>query len=80
MHPAVTVVSAVPSTVDGAPSSTVTWNANENGAFSVRKGGTNCSDGTQLATGNYTAAPNNTTAMVNSSRPLSGGEHDPGLV
>src|SRR5581483_4436995 len=51
--PTVNIVSAVPSTVDGAPSSTVTWNASENGAFSVRVGGAGCADGTQLSSGTY---------------------------
>lgn len=65
--PTVNIVSAVPSTVDGAPSSTVTWNASENGAFSVRVGGSGCTDGNQLSSGTYSSSPANTTATVNSS-------------
>jgi hypothetical protein len=63
--PTVTVVSASPATLGEGDSSTITWKANENGSFSVRVGGTSCSTGTQVASGNYTTQPNNTTSTVN---------------
>src|SRR5204863_9719181 len=38
---------------------TITWHANENGSFTVRRGGTNCTTdpGTQVATGTYSSSP-----------------------
>jgi hypothetical protein len=65
--PTVTVVSASPATIGASGSSTITWNANENGSFSVRVGGTSCSTGTEVASGNYSTQPNNTTSTVNAS-------------
>src|SRR5205823_4905971 len=65
--PTVTVVSAVPSLVGSSGSTTITWRANENGSFSVRVGGTDCSTGTQVASGSYSTQPNNTTSTVNAS-------------
>jgi hypothetical protein len=61
----VTIDSTSPATINGTGSSTITWHANENGTFSVRVGGTDCSTGTQVASGDYTTQPNTTTATVN---------------
>jgi trimeric autotransporter adhesin len=63
--PTVVIDSTLPSTLNGTGSSTITWHANENGTFSVRVGGTNCSTGTQVASGNYTTQPTTTTSTVN---------------
>src|SRR5207248_682362 len=52
--PVVTIVSTIPSTINSAGSSTITWHANENGTYTVRKAGTDCSSGTQLgSSGTY---------------------------
>jgi Nidogen-like len=67
LAPTVTVVSAVPSTVGATGSSTITWHANENGSFSVRVGGTSCSNGTQVVSGSYSTSPSDTTSVVNAS-------------
>ena len=62
--PVVTVVSAVPSTVGVGGSSTITWHASEDGSFGVRVGGSDCSSGTQVASGTYSTSPSNTTSTV----------------
>ena len=63
--PVVTIVSAVPSTLNAAATQTViTWNANENGSFSVRVGGSDCTSGSEAAQGNYATAPGDTTSNV----------------
>ena len=36
---------------------TINWHANENGSFSVRRGGTNCTTGTVVASGTYSTQP-----------------------
>ena len=60
LAPSVTIVSAVPSTLGPSdPSTNITWHASENGTYSVRVGGSNCSTGTQVATGSYTTSPAN---------------------
>ena len=46
---AVNIVSTVPSTLGVSGSSTITWNGSANGAFSVRRGSSTCSEGTQLS-------------------------------
>jgi probable HAF family extracellular repeat protein len=55
--PVVTIDSVSRPVIGASGSSTVTWRSNENGSFSVRGGGTDCSTGTQLASGTYTTAP-----------------------
>ena len=65
--PTVTIDSTSPSTINGTGSSTITWHADTNGTFSVRVGGTNCTTGTQVASGNYTTQPNTTTSSVSAS-------------
>ena len=70
--PIVLIDSTSPSTINGTGSSTITWHANENGSYSVRVGGTNCSTGTQVASGNYTTQPNTVTTTVNAADLASG--------
>jgi subtilisin family serine protease len=36
---------------------TINWHANENGSFEVRRGGTNCTSGTVVASGTYSTQP-----------------------
>ena len=62
-----TIDSTNPSTINSAGSSTIIWHASENGTYSVRKGGTNCSDGTQLNSGTYSTSPNTTNVTINGS-------------
>ena len=50
--PVVTIDSVSPNPTSGG--STVRWHAGESGSFSVRIGGTNCSDGVEVASGSYT--------------------------
>ncbi|MDX6411096.1 MAG: hypothetical protein QOE91_612, partial [Gaiellaceae bacterium] len=53
-----TIDSAVPSLLGPANSFTdVTWHANGNGTYSVRVGGSSCTTGTQVDSGNYTTQP-----------------------
>ena len=55
----------MPATLNAAATQTViTWNADENGSFSVRVGGSDCDTGTEAAQGTYTTAPGNTTTNV----------------
>jgi len=61
--PTVTIVSTSPSTAGASGQSTITWNANENGSYSVHVGGRDCSTGTQITSGNYTT-PNNVQTNV----------------
>jgi hypothetical protein len=65
--PAVTIVSAVPSTIGPSQTSTLTWHADQNGSFSVRVGGEGCSDGTQIASGSYSTSPSDVTTTVHGS-------------
>jgi probable HAF family extracellular repeat protein len=65
VSPAV-VVDGVSATLVGASGNTkVTWHSAENGAFSVRVGGTACTDGTAAASGSYSGAPATRTTTVN---------------
>jgi len=47
----------------GDTSTDVTWHASENGAFSVRVGGTDCASGTQVDSGSYSAPGQHTTTV-----------------
>ncbi|WP_411823784.1 hypothetical protein [Leptospira sp. 'Mane'] len=48
-------------------SSLLTWSSNLDGNYSVRTGGTNCTDGSQLSTGSTTASTQNTSTTFNAS-------------
>src|SRR5439155_2548038 len=63
--PTVTIDSTNPSTINSAGNSTIIWHASENGTYSVRKRGPNCSDGTQLSSGTYPTSPNTTNVTIN---------------
>ena len=63
--PVVTIVSAVPSALGPSDLSTnITWHASANGTYSVRVGGTDCSTGTQVATGSYSTSPANVVTNI----------------
>jgi hypothetical protein len=62
--PVVSVVSVDPATIGVSGSVSVTWHADENGSFTVRAGGSDCSSGTEVASGDYTSAPGDVTAQV----------------
>jgi hypothetical protein len=62
--PSVAIDSVSPKVLGATGSSTITWHANESGAFTVRIGG--CASGTQVSSGTYTA-PNSTTTNVDAS-------------
>jgi hypothetical protein len=63
--PTVTIDSLTPNpTGDGT---TVTWHANENGAYSVRVGGTTCATGTPVDSGAYTQPATVATGILGSS-------------
>ncbi len=63
--PAVTVDSVSDNLLDASDESTdVTWHADQNGAYSVRVGGTDCSSGTAIASGTYDDAPAQRTTTV----------------
>jgi DNA-binding transcriptional regulator YdaS (Cro superfamily) len=56
--PTVTIDSVSDVLLNASETSTdVTWHANENGSYSVRVGGTTCSDGTEVASGTYSTSP-----------------------
>src|SRR5205814_10513512 len=65
--PVVTIDGVSKTVVGPSDSSNVTWHGTENGAYSVRLGGTSCSTGTQLASGSYTTAPGTLTTAINAS-------------
>ena len=46
------------------PSTNITWHASANGTYSVRVGGTDCSTGTQVATGSYSTSPANVVTNI----------------
>jgi len=46
-------------------SSQLTWSSNVNGSYSLRSGGTNCTDGTELSNGNIIAAIPDTSTILN---------------
>ncbi|BDA79843.1 hypothetical protein LPTSP3_g27730 [Leptospira kobayashii] len=48
-------------------SSQLTWSSSMNGTYSVRSGGTNCTDGVELSNGNATASVSNTATTFNAS-------------
>jgi subtilisin-like proprotein convertase family protein/uncharacterized cupredoxin-like copper-binding protein len=56
--------SAAPASIAAGESSELTWSATEDGAFSIRLGGTSCSTGTELSDGDYTTAPADRTATI----------------
>ena len=60
--PTVNIVSVLPNPTSGG--TTVTWNANENGNYSVRVGGTDCVDGTVAASGTYVTSPANVASAI----------------
>src|SRR5205814_10478773 len=60
--PGVAIDSATPSPTTGGV--TVTWHANENGAYSVRVGGSDCLTGTQVASGSYSSQPNTVATSI----------------
>src|SRR6185436_16641681 len=63
--PVVTIVSANPAALGfGDTSTDITWHADENGPHSVRLGGTDCTDGTELEGGTYSTSPNNLVTNV----------------
>lgn len=69
--PTVTIVSAVPSTIDGIGSSQLTWHASDNGQYSVRVNGIDCTTGNEIDAGSYTtAAANRVTTVLAASLPL----------
>src|SRR5207245_79990 len=43
---------------------TITWHATENGSFTVRLAGTNCTNGTQVASGSYSSSPNTVSTSI----------------
>jgi hypothetical protein len=59
--PDVTIDSVSPNPIGASGNVTVTWHADENGTFSVRVGGTDCSSGTQVSSGNYSSLTNQNT-------------------
>jgi hypothetical protein len=61
--PQVKVVSISPAVIGPGQSTTVTWNADKNGSYSVRVGGSGCGSGTLVSSGSY-AAPSNLTTKV----------------
>src|SRR4029453_6569881 len=48
-------------------STDVTWHASEDGAYSVRVGGTSCATGTAVASGAYSGSPPTRTTQINAS-------------
>ena len=63
--PLVTISSVNPSTLTAStPSTAVTWSAEENGAYSVLVGGTDCNSGTQVASGAYSTSPSSVVTTV----------------
>ena len=50
--------------VGATGASTLTWHANENGTYSVRLGGVDCSTGTVLASGTYATTPSPVDALM----------------
>ena len=70
--PTVTISSIVPATIGAAGTANVTWHASENGSYSVRVGGTNCSTGTQVSGGSYTTAPANVVTAISGSALVEG--------
>jgi hypothetical protein len=63
--PSVTIVSVVPDPTNSG--TTVTWHADENGSFSVRIGSTDCTDGTEAASGTYSTSPSDVSTALGSS-------------
>lgn len=60
--PTVTIVSVSPDPTNAG--TTVTWNADENGTYSVRVGGTSCTDGATVASGSYATSPGNISSII----------------
>ncbi len=62
--PVVAIDSLSKALVGAGQSSEVHWHSNENGSFELRVGGSNCSSGTQVASGSYSGAPAQHTSAV----------------
>ncbi|MFY9588106.1 MAG: LamG-like jellyroll fold domain-containing protein [Actinomycetota bacterium] len=63
--PVVTIVGANPASLGfGDTDTDITWHADENGPYSVRLGGADCTGGTELDSGTYSASPNNLVTNV----------------
>jgi hypothetical protein len=60
--PTVTISSVTPNPTTSATS--VTWSADESGTYSIRTGGTSCSDGTLVDTAAYTSPASITTTVT----------------
>jgi LPXTG-site transpeptidase (sortase) family protein len=60
--PAVTIVGVSPDPTNAG--TTVTWNATENGTYSVRVGGTDCSTGTVADSGTYSTSPGDVASAI----------------
>jgi len=71
--PLVTIASVNPGTLSNtSASTTLTWSAEENGAYSIRSGGVDCTSGTVVAGGNYTTSPNTIAPLIPASSFLPG--------
>src|SRR5262249_44132645 len=55
LAPAVTIDAVTPNPTPNG--TTVTWHSDTNGSYEVQVGGTDCSDGTVVGSGNYTTTP-----------------------
>lgn len=64
LAPQVKLVSILPAVIGPTQSTTVTWNADKKGSYSVRVGGSDCSHGTQVASGSYNTAPNSVATKI----------------
>ncbi len=62
--PVVAIDSLSKALVGAGQSSEVHWHSNENGSFELRVGGSDCTGGTQIASGAYTGAPAQHTSVV----------------
>ncbi|RHX79703.1 hypothetical protein DLM77_12560 [Leptospira yasudae] len=65
-NPTITIVSLSKSIIRGADNSTLTWNSDIAGNYSIRSNGTNCSDGTVLLSGAASANTNVSSAISGS--------------
>jgi hypothetical protein len=63
--PQPSIASVSPALLGAAqPSTDITWNADENGSYSVRVGGTDCTTGNAVASGGYSSSPGNRTTTI----------------
>jgi len=65
--PTVTIDSLSKSLLKAGESAELTWHADENGGFELRKGGADCATGTVIASGPYTGQPAQHTSEVKAS-------------